>query len=157
MPWFPELTLSQSLLPLMCPHHLHRLLQIEYVTAMTSFLSSWRQAWAVDIRIDGTKTPPQERAGRYPQAGRMKNPLKLSQPRLEKAKSAKELGRQTPFAVEEVSKHWPTQWKPGSRQSGFFYNPLCPIYPWAKCTLRRKKKKKIGDLVGNSGLKPEKG
>ena len=32
---------------------------------------------------------------------------------------------------------------------------VCPIYPWAKCTLR-KKKKKNGDLVGNSGLKPEK-
>lgn len=32
LPQFSQLTLPQCLLPLMVPQHLHRLLQIEYVT-----------------------------------------------------------------------------------------------------------------------------
>ena len=49
-----------------------------------------------DIRIDGTKTPPQERTGRHPKAGRTKNPPKLSQPRLEKAKKCQRAGQADP-------------------------------------------------------------
>ena len=48
------------------------------------------------IRMHGTKTPPQERPGRHPKAGRAKNPPKLSQPRLEKVKKCQRAGQADP-------------------------------------------------------------